>query len=384
MDLSEVFRRYDLLHRTLGPADIIAKSNASLASAGISGIMRELQKQSALLGLPRSLASAFEGTRGSALMSPIAELSKSLTADFARVQGVAKGLRGLGDVHPGWLRELGALKDVGSPFGSLRELSAFHSATIGDLAKASSALMNRIPVESAAGVWGLSLPDRQGIVSILRESCASVSAIAESFRGLRLDALSVPPLVYKYPSYSLFETIDISDGFLDPARPPELTTEVAAARELVDASAQSLEAAAESAAPDLLTLVHEMRSSYSSGEIGGARHFCLAARELITHCLQRLAPDADVANWTQDEKYYHENRPTRRARLEYILRSLAVEEFANFIDSDIRSTLELMDLLNRYTHHVAPEVGSAQLALMKTKVDSIVLSLIVAATQSKS
>lgn len=106
-----------------------------------------------------------------------------------------------------------------------------------------------------------------------------------------------------------------------------------------------------------------------------ARHFITSLRELLTHFIQRLAPDKEICKWTSSPDDFHDKRPKRRTRLNFICRSINHDNFSNFLKKDIDSTLELIDLFQRGTHKVGSPYTRNQLIALKAKFEGIILFL---------
>ena len=70
---------------------------------------------------------------------------------------------------------------------------------------------------------------------------------------------------------------------------------------------------------DWLILLKGAEYSLSSKNPDKVRHAITSLRELMTQILHQFAPDAEVEKEFTAPKYYHNGRPTRRTRLQFIL-----------------------------------------------------------------
>ncbi len=102
-----------------------------------------------------------------------------------------------------------------------------------------------------------------------------------------------------------------------------------------------------------------------------ARHILSSLREFWNHLLRRLAPDEHVLSWisADDKDLLHEGRPTRRARVLYVCRSLNHEPLTDFVVQDTRALVELVELFNR-VHKLDPELTDEQLRALLLRTDS--------------
>lgn len=115
-------------------------------------------------------------------------------------------------------------------------------------------------------------------------------------------------------------------------------------------------------------------------EWGGAdwqRHALTSFRELLTHVLQKLAPDNEVlATATPDD--LHNGRPTRKARLRFIFRAQSGPEIARFFEADLKAALELFDLLNSSTHRLDSNATPDQAHYLRGRIAGLVSSMLAA------
>lgn len=74
------------------------------------------------------------------------------------------------------------------------------------------------------------------------------------------------------------------------------------------------------------------------------RHFSISIRELITHVLNTLAPNNEVKKWSTSEEHLHEGKPTRKARILYICREIKTENFEKYVNADVNSMIEFINL----------------------------------------
>jgi hypothetical protein len=102
------------------------------------------------------------------------------------------------------------------------------------------------------------------------------------------------------------------------------------------------------------------------------RHFITSLRELFTHVLHMLAPDKEVEIWDQQKRFYHNGKPTRAGRFQYICRNMegSGKEFSAFIAQDIKMTLTLIDMFQKGTHAIDDNFSSRELELIRIKAET--------------
>ena len=128
--------------------------------------------------------------------------------------------------------------------------------------------------------------------------------------------------------------------------------------------------------PDLKNLYSGAIEALNSNNSDKIRHYSSSLKELFTHIIHMLSPDLDIKKWSKDPAHFDKNRPTRRARLLYITRNINSKNFNDFIESDIKSTLEFINLFQEGTHSISPSFTNSQLKIMKTKMESTLIYLI--------
>lgn len=128
--------------------------------------------------------------------------------------------------------------------------------------------------------------------------------------------------------------------------------------------------------PDFVAPWKGAKQSLVSNNADRPRHTITSLRELFTHLLHHLAPDAEVKKWTNDPKYFYNNKPTRRARLDYICRSINIQPFGAFIDKDMKVQNEFIDLYQKGTHELVSKMGTTELKIFLIKTENFIRFLV--------
>jgi len=110
--------------------------------------------------------------------------------------------------------------------------------------------------------------------------------------------------------------------------------------------------------------------SYNSNNSDKVRHFSASIRELYTHLMHKLAPDSEIKKWSEDAQYYHEGRPTRKARLLYICRNINNDPFNTFVKKDVDAMLAFIDIFQKGTHDIDPYFSPNHLVTIKSKAEN--------------
>jgi hypothetical protein len=97
------------------------------------------------------------------------------------------------------------------------------------------------------------------------------------------------------------------------------------------------------------------------------RHCLTSLRELITQVIHTLAPDREIRKWSQKPDLYDKQRPTRRARMLYICRGVGDTDMADFVKSDIDTSLKFINTLNIGTHKITADLRKNHLNAMVSR-----------------
>ena len=95
------------------------------------------------------------------------------------------------------------------------------------------------------------------------------------------------------------------------------------------------------------------------------RHVLTSLRTLWDEVFRLLAPIGDVLTWVSsrgltDQDYLYEGKPTRRAKLEYVLRYISAKPLSKFVKADIEAEIRLRNLYDRI-HRAKPGINEHQL-----------------------
>ena len=126
----------------------------------------------------------------------------------------------------------------------------------------------------------------------------------------------------------------------------------------------------------LCPVLQGARDAVMSDNPDRERHVTTSLRELITTVLHALAPDDSIRKWSTDEGHFANDRPTRRARVQYIYRHINADPLTRFVNDDVESALSLIELLQVGTHRVESRLTKSQLYFMLQRTELFVGLLI--------
>jgi len=203
----------------------------------------------------------------------------------------------------------------------------------------------------------------------------SYSHLLKSFEAPRINILSFPPAVTCLPPIEFYSAVFLAKQISYYPHPP-LHEQEPICREIAEETADSMEESLAKIDPHLIRLWSGAIKALDSKNPDKVRHYIISLRELFTQVLHRLAPDERVKQWNSSPDYYHEGRPTRRARLLYICRDINYEPFSQFLEKDIDSLLACIALFQEGTHAVLPPFDDPQLSSIKIRTESSIRFLV--------
>jgi hypothetical protein len=247
-----------------------------------------------------------------------------------------------------------------------------HVAQVSKLSVLAQASLNRIAWEQIGDSLQTTRSLREAIQASVLNFSESYSALYRSLTEQPAILVSLPPFVSRLPTVEFFtearqiETItaevEEDAGFGQQRNRTQQEIQLETSDRLVLLLSDLDEG--------LIALLEGARYASDSHHPDRVRHCATSLRELFTHILHTLAPDEDVRGWSADPSHYHNKRPTRRARLLYICRTINHGPLAEFIQADTAAMLELLGLFQRGTHEVVVAYTSDQLTAMEIRMES--------------
>lgn len=127
---------------------------------------------------------------------------------------------------------------------------------------------------------------------------------------------------------------------------------------------------------EFVDLYRGAKQALSSGNPDIIRHFTTSLREFFTHVLHSLSPDEDLRDWDNSPENFHNGRPTRKAHLRFICRTINYGSFTDFVESDIMSVVEFLDIFQKGTHVVGVLFTDTQLETILLRMEQLLIFLI--------
>lgn len=270
--------------------------------------------------------------------------------------------------HQTWLEGIRPMQD------SIEQLQAAAKMSLGDMAYRATVaeqLFAGIDFDTMREAMALPEPGFLKFQDVIGNVTSTYEKLAASIRVLP-DVTYLPAFALPGATREVFITGYALDAIRIPEEPEDED----------DASVVQLIAEVEQETSGCIGLLQAVDPALARPYIGAhdalrgrnadrARHILSSLREFWNHLLRRLAPDEHVLSWisTDDKDLLHEGRPTRRARVLYVCRSLNHEPLTDFVVQDTRALVKLVEFFNR-VHELEPELTDEQLRALLLRTDS--------------
>jgi hypothetical protein len=208
------------------------------------------------------------------------------------------------------------------------------------------------------------------VESSVMKAADSFSELFGSLEHSPIGFLQKPPLLTLYPPIEIFQIGRLSD-VVSNKEPLDIED---AASVIGDAESEIRDSFVDllgKVDKKLIRLWNGALQSMTSANPDRVRHFAVSLRELQTHVLHVLAPSEKVRAWSTSPEHYHEGKPTRRARLLYICRTLAHEPFEKFVEDDVKSHIAFLQLFQEGTHSLDIPFRESDLMALKARTESL-------------
>jgi hypothetical protein len=210
---------------------------------------------------------------------------------------------------------------------------------------------------------------REGIAGMAQASLNTWSSLAAQPAALG----STPFLAVQRPAVEIYSAAQTAGVFTLPDHSALSVDEDIEAT--LEESLNGFEELLLGLGAEFLNMYHGGLKALTDGGPDWQRHAMTSLRELCTHVLHHLSPDAELLPTAQPGDL-HNGRPTRKARLNHIFRGIGNGQLASFYEADLKAALELFDLLNDGTHRLGNQATSDQVRYIERRVAGLLTSMI--------
>jgi hypothetical protein len=235
-----------------------------------------------------------------------------------------------------------------------------------------------VPSPISAGVsnfWGVTPTTlgllQSGVTGVAEAARAAWSTIREDTSSLAMSSVSL----WQTPALEMYTAAYAAGVVALPASDlPALDDEM---EDVLQEAVDELEARLAALDTDLVEVYRGAIRAIETGGPDWQRHSMTSFRELTTHVLHKLAPDAALLPTASPEDLAN-GRPTRLARMRFIFSAVAGPEIAGFFSADMKAAIELFTLLNSGTHKLGYKASAEQLHYLRGRIAGLLSSMLAA------
>ncbi|MFT7639571.1 MAG: hypothetical protein ACI9G1_001307, partial [Pirellulaceae bacterium] len=276
-----VSAQFDIERRLLRSTDAMLKQMRLLDTISPS-IQSIVSANTSFTRMAERLA-AIENTQGAAF--------RKIFDEHAVIQKAMQGI-GLSDSITAAFARIDTTRMLSASLAAQTKLANFDKLQLGRLAGLDAAFSRAVSTNL-------------GNLTRSYQSLMNVAATQDSLAS-RLPLITTYAPIEYYREVEVVETITVDDE--SDVEDEAIDNAIADTLPSVDGLLQDFD-------ERLVALLHGARQSLRDDNPDRARHVTTSVRELFTQVLHALAPDNDIRGWTSSDDHFHNNRPTRRARL---------------------------------------------------------------------
>lgn len=205
---------------------------------------------------------------------------------------------------------------------------------------------------------------------------SSYKDLFESFAIPATNILNLPPRLTEFPTFEYFNEVELLSTTVEREDESEFTEQIVVFREEIRVETPDLVIVQLGKAnPKWIKMLEGARQSLRSDNPDRIRHSITSLRELVREIMHFLSPEDDLRAWSNSADHFANNRPTRKARLQYIAREIDHGPFGEFVKKDIESMIAMINLFQAGTHAADTKLTEPQVAALLARVEGVVLFL---------
>lgn len=264
-----------------------------------------------------------------------------------------------------------------------RSVEALGAVAVNEHLKGQMAFLAQCSFLAQANFVGIDLatrvPNLEVTADILAASRVAFEGFSMSYKDLfesysvpATSIFNLPPSLIEFPTYEFFNEVDLlSTTAIHEA--VDFDEQVVVVREEINQETNDLVAIQlQRVNPAWLNMLEGARQSLRSDNPDRVRHSITSLRELVREVMHYLSPENELRAWSDAPENFSNNRPTRKARLRYIVREIDHGPFSDFVTKDIESMIEMIKLFQAGTHASESSLTETQVAALLARVEGAV------------
>ena len=208
----------------------------------------------------------------------------------------------------------------------------------------------------------------------------SYKDLFQSFETPETSLFKLSPSISHFPTLEFFNGVELLEKTIEEVQQEEDQDDYEEERlfvrnEIRASTNDSVIIQLQEVNENWIIMLEGARQAFMSTNPDKVRHCITSLRELLREIMQYLSPDEQIKNWSESDNDFHNNRPTRKARLRYITRNINHGKFTKFVEKDIESISAAIDIFQAGTHAANSKLTEAQVNALISKVEGAILFL---------
>ncbi len=235
-------------------------------------------------------------------------------------------------------------------------------------------------LEAATALRGLAFPDsplgqlKRSTLSFAETATSAMTALARNPEQL----LTLPPWLQRAPSIEQYAAARVITVLA--SEPSGAAIEDTSSETQLKSVGDELEGRLAAANVDFVAVYRGAIDALNGQGPDWRRHVGTSLRELADHLLVHLAPDDQAAAFhTGNPGAIRDGELTRRARLEYVFRNIAVGEYARMAEEDMELMLATFYPANEAVHRLVSRLTKEQARVFLRRVQGCISTILEAA-----
>lgn len=298
------------------------------------------------------------------IMQSIAESQQNMMRKIVAQNDFSKIINSVELINPQWQEMVMSLAQTKIGYDAIRIAVAAHYTNSIKAGLLAQETLSNIPWSQIRG-W-----------SFFTELSNSYSSLISSIGTPPETIIQLPVTASRDSSFEMITSARVIREYYRTPEDDAGGYETDQESEIVLEIEESIEPLLGSVNPKLISVWHGARQALNSDNPDRSRHVTISLREIITQVLHALAPDAEIRKWTTDVSHFHNDRPTRSARILYICRDINHDPFRKFLKWDLKANIEFIDLFQKGAHKIELPFTENQLKALVLRTESFVRYLL--------
>jgi hypothetical protein len=267
-------------------------------------------------------------------------------------------------------------KDLYAPQMTIDKFLSSHLSQITQTSILAQSTLASLEISQIGGAFGVADGIKASFSSGFIDFSSSYKNLFKSFEVPETSLFMLPPSISELPTIEFFNGVDLLETTIEEENQDDYEEERIIVREEIrESTNDSVIVQLREVNEDWITMLEGAKQSLGSTNPDKTRHCITSLRELVREVMDYLSPDDQIKDWSKSKEDYHDNKPTRRAKLRFITRNINHDALSDFVEKDIAAILAAIKIFQAGTHVANSKLTEPQIAALIARVESTILFL---------